>query len=73
MPAKKTTACPAKWGRGAWVALHMLTAAYPDKPTAKDRSMFRFVFQSWSTSWSSCRATTGVGRAFYEQSLGDAA
>ena len=46
MPAKKTTACPAKWGGGTWVALHMLTAAYPDKPTAKDKSMIRFAFHS---------------------------
>jgi hypothetical protein len=42
--AKRLTACPAKWGGSAWRFLHYLTLMYPDKPTAKDRARFRYMF-----------------------------
>jgi hypothetical protein len=45
MPPKRTTACPARWGKGAWMAIHQMTTAYPDRPTSKDKAMFRFVFK----------------------------
>ena len=45
MPPKRTTACPARWGGGAWIALHQLTTAYPDRPSGKDKAMFRFAFK----------------------------
>lgn len=42
--AKRLTACPAKWGASAWRFLHYLTLLYPDKPTAKDKARYRYLF-----------------------------
>ena len=46
MPPKKTTACPARWGGGTWIALHQLTTTYPDRPSSKDKAMYAFAFRA---------------------------
>ena len=43
---KRTTACPARWGAGAWLFLHYVSLAMPDRPTPADRRRMAFVFRS---------------------------
>ena len=43
---KRTTACPARWGAGAWRFLHYLTLAMPDRPTQTQQRRMAFLMRS---------------------------